>query len=384
MSRRLPSKHRWHALVAIAGFLSAHPASGGPPPVFKPPPVERPPVERPPVERPRPEPRGGPGDILDPLGGPRLNDPFGSPSTRTPQEDPDVRSQRNWIEATTGKSTEKNAGPLSKFLPPDKFGYPTLLAALLYQKRAQDIVVKASREDRLLTRSERDAITSALANKTPSFLYMSAPETDEQFFRMFRYAPDPEKKDLATVIAARERVHDIDPKGFVTENWPPGMPFGDTIYQDELTQFIHRSGDVIFLMGHNVNGELIFPNRATRKLSDIALECAKLGKICVFLSCESAQYVEFVKGQRGVLQRLDYPSAICIAEAMRREIARQRIRSYDDIDAILQRALTDCLPSPGKIGTLVMASVGGGLLIGLVAAGGYVVYQTITTDHHPR
>jgi len=109
----------------------------------------------------------------------------------------------------------------------------------------------------------------------------------------------------------------------------------------QLANQIKRSDrSYIIVIGHNHNGRLIFPDGSSASLQDLAQSCDEPAKVCVFLSCNSA---DTVKGSSlGIGVELTYRDASAIAKRIKVRIDQNAdkhlsaIQLHRDLSAIVK------------------------------------------------
>ncbi|MFL4469037.1 hypothetical protein ACERZ8_03805 [Tateyamaria armeniaca] len=186
--------------------------------------------------------------------------------------------------------------------------YPTPQGVIEGPRYAADrIVSEASRLglENIRTYTEYVEATHSILTTTP--------RNDQEFRSIFSRTPSASEADALASEAdtvAREFQHVEDEESLLRS------------IEEEETNFVT-------IVGHNEGGYLQLPSGENLRIEIIAEHCSSIGKRCIFLSCNSADFLgAFEDSAFGVDRQITFRGAHMIASFLSERMAQRGVSSY--------------------------------------------------------
>jgi hypothetical protein len=115
----------------------------------------------------------------------------------------------------------------------------------------------------------------------------------------------------------------------------PGKKLSDTFDEEIKT----RPESVVILIGHNDGRFFRFRDGSVDTIGDMALACARVGKICVFVSCRSKLFLNPSDPAIGVVHDLSYGEAMKVSNKVQKYVQAKMgdVVSVDALGAYLSK-----------------------------------------------
>lgn len=200
-----------------------------------------------------------------------------------------------------------------------------------------------------------------LSEGTHSIL-VSAPRTEETFAAIF--GKSPKARDLSDVTTGIEKILSI-----ATDATPREIESSEDLIRHIQT----TDNNFITIVGHNEDGYLRMPDGSSVKIEELSNYCMDSRRKCIFLSCNSAEYVPPSSASAsGINTDISYYDAALVLEALTKKISGRKQSSYMMMDAFLrheaasQARLASASRRISKIASPIVVGGGG---IGMVTYG---------------
>jgi hypothetical protein len=196
--------------------------------------------------------------------------------------------------------------------------------ALVATLAAQGFPVLAA--DQCLGTASRKARIQGVQSSGPKIAsYAVVPVDEAEFAKVFGYSPSQPERDQ--MVHARKK---LEAGSEVVFSRPVQA-------QTQLGAILDGDAQMMVLLGHNERGRFYLADGTSVSIEKLARRCNAKGKLCVFLSCESGDYLHGVEGiglrrQREFRELVDY----------RAELINQ-LRDLNHIDANDVRAILDSI-----------------------------------------